>query len=344
MTPKPSSASHHVFEHNTVPRLALTPGEPAGIGPDLCIQIAQQKLPAEIVVIASPDLLRARAKCLNLPLTLYEYDPYAIPAKNGEGRLAILPIELGGYCRPGELNPKNAAYIIETLKKGFELCISKHCQALVTGPVHKAVINQGGIPFSGHTEFLAQLAGVKQVLMTFYTQALIVGLVTTHCSLKEVSGLLTADRFSCAIEILYDALLHLFNKPNPKISICGLNPHAGEAGLLGTEEESMMKPAIEALQKKGMALEYPIPADTAFAAKHRTKTDAILAMYHDQGLAPMKALYFNEIVNITLGLPILRTSVDHGTALSLAGTGEAETTSLQHALRVAAMLCKKKYV
>lgn len=326
-----------------IPRLALTPGEPAGIGPDLCIQIAQQKLPAEVIVIGSPELLLARAKCLDLPLTLYPFDPYTPAKKNGDGRLAIFPVELNTHSIPGELKVENCDYVIRTLTQGFELCIQNQCQALVTGPVHKAIMNQSGRDFKGHTEFLGQLANVKEVLMTFYSKELIVGLVTTHCSLKEVSSLLTADRLKHAIEILHDALQHLFKKSHPKISICGLNPHAGENGVLGDEEQIIMQPVIHALRKKGINIDDPIPADTAFTAKNRQSADAILAMYHDQGLAPIKALYFNEIVNITLGLPFIRTSVDHGTALSLAGTGEADPSSLQQAIQVAAHLCGLKH-
>lgn len=322
-------------------RFALTLGEPAGIGPDICLQIAQQKWPAEIIVIGSPTLLQQRAKLLNLPIDLYEWDESADPTPNGEGRLAILPVPLKAPCVPGILNPDNSQYVIETLKLGSQLCLAKHCAALVTGPVHKAIINEGGIPFSGHTDFFKEQAGVSDVLMSFYTPSLILGLVTTHHALSAVSTLVTQEKLSKSIRLLHHGLLNVFKMVDPTITICGLNPHAGENGLLGNEEEIIIKPVIQALQQEGLSLIGPVSADTAFTPANRYQSPAILAQYHDQGLTPLKALFFGEIVNVTLGLPYLRTSVDHGTALALAGKGKADPTSLQKALKLAIRLCEK---
>lgn len=316
-------------------RFALTPGEPAGIGPDICLQLAQQPLPAEIVVVASPDLLYARAKTLDLNLQLLEFHPDKLQA-SGLGKLTILPVPLAASCYPGELNPANSQYVLTTLHTAYQICIEQQCQALITGPIHKQIISQSGIPFSGHTEYLGKLAGTK-VLMCFYTPELIVALATTHCPLHQVSKILTTEKLKSAIKLLHQGLI-LFNKPNPTIQICGLNPHAGEGGTLGHEEQEIIIPLIKELQKQGLSLSGPWPADTVFAPHQRHQADAILAMYHDQGLAPIKALYFNEIVNITLGLPFLRTSVDHGTALNLAGTGKAKSTSLYKAFTVATKL------
>lgn len=321
-----------------IPRLALTLGEPAGIGVELCLQIAQLPLPAEIVVVGSTDLLQQRAKLIDLPIELYEFDPSTPPRVNGKGRLAFYPIPLATTCIPGQLDVANSHYVIQTLQQAYQLCAQAQCQAMVTGPVHKAIIAQSGIPFLGHTEFLMNLARVSAVLMTFYTPKLIMGLVTTHCALHQVSSQLTTNRLQQAIEILNQGLIQLFNIPHPRIGVCGLNPHAGESGLLGTEEQTIMFPVIHTLQQKGLSLLGPLSADTAFTPKIMNEVDALLAMYHDQGLAPMKALFFGDLVNITLGLPFLRTSVDHGTALTLTGTQKADPTSLHKAILTAAML------
>jgi len=319
-----------------IPRLALTLGEPAGIGPDICLALAQSALPAEVVVIASPDLLKERAQLLGLDIELYPFEANAPRMKNGHGRLAIVPVSLQETCHPGTLKVANAAYVLETLTTAYQLCIKKICDALVTGPIHKALINQSGFAFSGHTEFLAQLAGVKDVLMTFHTPEFLMGLVTTHYALSAVPQQLTAQRLERAITLLHAGLKKFFQKENPIIRICGLNPHAGENGHLGSEEQTIISPVIKTLQAQGFNLQGPVPADTAFTPENRKSVDGILAMYHDQGLAPLKALFFNDIVNVTLGLPFLRTSVDHGTALSLAGTGQANPASLTHALNLAA--------
>jgi 4-hydroxythreonine-4-phosphate dehydrogenase len=328
-----------IAKNPIVPRLALTLGEPAGIGPDICLLLAQKKLPAQIIVVGSADLLRERANRVGLPLQLEVFDPDAVRVPNGEGLLSIVDLPLAGTCIPGICDQINSPYVIATLKKAFALCAEKTCDALVTGPVNKAILHQEKAPFYGHTEFLAQCAGVSDVLMTFYTPEIILGLVTTHCPLAQVSGLLTAQRLEKSITLLQEGLARYFKKSHSKISICGVNPHAGEQGLLGNEEQAIMIPVIKALQQQGAQIEGPLPADTAFTPENRGRVDAILAMYHDQGLAPFKALFFNQIVNVTLGLPFLRTSVDHGTALSLAGTTQASPNSLEKAVHLAAQLC-----
>lgn len=320
---------------NRPKRLALTPGEPAGIGPDICLQIAMQNLPAEVIVVASPDLLLERAKILGLEIELYEFSPDNPVKKNGQGKLAILPVALPQKCIAGELNIENSQYVLEALNCAYQLCASDKADALVTGPVHKAIISQSGIAFSGHTEYLASLAGCEDVLMTFYTPSIIIALATTHCPLNAVSTKLTPKRLHHAISLLHDGLTHMFQKKHPQISICGLNPHAGESGQIGNEEHDIMIPVIETLRNKGFSLHGPVPGDTAFTPKALQTYDAILAMYHDQGLAPIKALFFGDIVNMTLGLPFLRTSVDHGTALDLAGTGKADSNSLFKAIACA---------
>lgn len=319
-----------------IPRLALTPGEPAGIGPDICLKLAHEALPAEIVVVASAELLQERAHQLGLCIDLIEFDPDLPPSLHKNGTLKIVPIPLATPVIAGQLNVANSSYVLNTLDRAFELCANSQASAMVTGPVHKAIIHQSGFAFTGHTEYLRDLAGVKDVLMTFYTPEFILGMTTTHTPLQKVSETLTKERFESALGLLHNGLKQFFNKPNPCIHVLGLNPHAGEEGTIGKEEQEMMIPVIAAWQKQGLNIQGPLSADTAFIPKNRQGADAILAMYHDQGLAPLKALFFGKIVNVTFGLPFLRTSVDHGTALSLAGTGLAEHQSLLHAIHLAA--------
>lgn len=325
-----------------IPRLVLTLGEPAGIGPDIALKIASQPFPAEIVIVGSPALLEERAKLLGTSIELTEFSENKAALPNGLGKLTIVPLPLAKPSVPRQLNVANSEYVLKTLQVATTLCLQKKAQALITCPVHKAIIQQSGIAFSGHTEYLAELAGVKEVLMTFYTPTFLVGLATTHCALKAVPSLLTEGRLESAIKLLHEGLIALFQKPHPKIGICGLNPHAGESGLLGTEEQDFMIPLIARLNQKGFHLEGPLPADTAFTEKKRQHFDAILAMYHDQGLAPIKALFFGETVNMTWGLPFLRTSVDHGTALDLAGSGKADPLSLSRAIALTIRLAIAK--
>ena len=323
-------------------RIAITPGEPAGIGPDLAITLAQQDWPVQLVVVASASLLIERAKMLNLPLILNDYDASkaAIPQKKGS--LTILPIELAEKSVAGELNANNGHYVVETLKVACEKNMKGEFDAVVTGPVHKGLINQAGIPFSGHTEYFAHQANCPDVVMMLATKGLRVALVTTHIPLAYVSKAITADRLKHVTRILHRDLVEKFAISNPTIYVCGINPHAGEGGHLGKEEIEVMNPALDELRNEGMNLIGPLPADTIFQEKYLSKADAILSMYHDQGLPVLKYKGFGSSVNITLGLPFIRTSVDHGTAVDLAGTNQADSGSIIEALQTAINLAKNR--
>ncbi|MCF7967381.1 MAG: 4-hydroxythreonine-4-phosphate dehydrogenase PdxA [Methylobacter tundripaludum] len=317
-----------------VPRIALTPGEPAGIGPDLCIQLAQQNLPCEIVVIASPQLLEERARQLALPLQIKEFDSALLAAAQTAGCMTVLPVELAEPVQCGQLHPANSRYVLKTITKATKGCMDGVFDAMVTAPVHKGVINDAGLSFSGHTEFIADITGGHPVMM-LATPDLRVALVTTHLPLSEVSKAITHTRLRTVIRILEQDLRSRFDIAYPKILVCGLNPHAGENGHLGREEIDIIEPVLNTFRKQGMNLRGPLPADTLFTAKYLDSADAVLAMYHDQGLPVLKHIGFGRAVNITLGLPIVRTSVDHGTALDLAGSGKADLGSLQFALQTA---------
>jgi 4-hydroxythreonine-4-phosphate dehydrogenase len=316
-------------------RLALTPGEPAGIGPDLCIQLAQQPQAAELVAIADPQLLESRAAELGLPLTLRPFDPARPARPSGAGELGVLPVALEAPVRCGRLDPRNAPYVLATLRRAVQGCRQGDFAALVTGPVHKGVINEAGIPFSGHTEFLAEQTAAPQVVMMLATEGLRVALATTHLPLAEVSRHITRAGLESVLRILHHDLVERFGIAAPRILVCGLNPHAGEGGHLGREEIEVIAPVLEQLRAEGMALNGPLPADTLFTPRYLAEADAVLAMYHDQGLPVLKHMGFGQAVNVTLGLPIIRTSVDHGTALELAGSGGADTGSLRYAIEVA---------
>ncbi len=319
----------------SVPCLAITAGEPAGIGPDLCIQIAQQPSAAQRVVIADPELLRSRARQLGLPLELLPYDPDAIAAPQAAGQLSILPVPLAAACQAGQLDARNAAYVLETLRLAGEGCLSGRFAAVVTAPVHKGIINDAGVPFSGHTEFFAEQTATEQVVMMLACPGLRVALATTHLPLRAVADSITAPLLKRVIRILQADLISKFGIARPRILVCGLNPHAGEDGHLGREELDIIIPALDALRAEGIELTGPLPADTLFTAKHLDQADAVLAMYHDQGLPVLKHKGFGQAVNITLGMPIIRTSVDHGTALDLAGSGLADAGSLRVAIDTA---------
>lgn len=323
-------------------RIAITPGEPAGIGPDLVIAIAQQAWPVQIVVVASPTLLQERAKQLNLPLTLIEYNCDEPATPQGAGTLTILPLALNTPCVEGELNPENGHYVVETLRLACEKNISGEFDAVVTGPVHKGLINQAGIPFSGHTEYFAHQANCSDVVMMLATEGLRVALVTTHIPLAYVSKAITAERLQKVARILHQDLIEKFGIEEPTIYVCGINPHAGEDGHLGREEIEVMIPALNELTAEGMNLIGPLPADTIFQEKYLSKADAILSMFHDQGLPVLKYKGFGSSVNITLGLPFIRTSVDHGTALDLAGTGSADPGSFYQAINTAISLANNQ--
>lgn len=313
-------------------RLLITPGEPAGIGPDLVVQRAQLGDSDELVAIADPDLLAQRARKLGLPLTLRPIDLSLPPQPLAPGELAILPVSLAKASSPGKLDPGNAGYVLATLQTAIDACAAHQADALITGPVHKGVINQAGIPFSGHTEFLAHQTSTEEVVMMLATEELRVALVTTHLPLCKVPAAITAAKVERVTRILHHDLITQFGINNPRILVAGLNPHAGENGHMGREEIDHIEPALDRLRREGMQLIGPLPADTLFTPKYLEQADAVLAMYHDQGLPVLKYKGFGNAVNITLGLPIIRTSVDHGTALDLAGTGKADAGSLETAL------------
>jgi len=323
-------------------RIAITPGEPAGIGPDLTIAIAQQDWPVELVVVACKKLMLERAKLLGLPLTLIDYDSQANAKPQKAGTLTILSVDMVEDCIPGELNAQNGSYVIETLRIASEKNISGEIDAIVTGPVHKGLINQSGIAFSGHTEYFANQANCADVVMMLATEGLRVALVTTHIPLAYVSKAITAERLQKVTRILNTDLINKFGIKEPKIYVCGINPHAGEDGHLGREEIEVMIPALDELKNEGIKVIGPLPADTIFQEKYLSDADAILTMYHDQGLPVLKYKGFGSSVNITLGLPFIRTSVDHGTALELAGSNSADSGSFIEAITTAINLANNQ--
>jgi len=322
-----------------LPTLALTPGEPAGIGPDLCAELARHALPARIVVVADKGLLQQRAALLGLSLEIRDYLPDAPPAP---GVLDVLHIPLRAKAQAGRLDPRNAPYVLDTLTRAAQGCLSGEFDALVTAPVHKGVINDAGIPFTGHTEFLAELTNTPKVVMMLTGGGLRVALATTHLPLREVPDAITRESLEQVIRILHRDLVQRFGIPNPKILVAGLNPHAGESGHLGREEIEVIAPVLDKLRSEGLNLAGPLPADTLFTARQLEGSDAQLAMYHDQGLAVLKYASFGGGVNVTLGMPIIRTSVDHGTALDLAGGGKADVGSLLAAVELALELARHK--
>jgi 4-hydroxythreonine-4-phosphate dehydrogenase len=314
--------------------IVLTAGEPAGIGPDLCVGIAQRSLDIPLVVLADAQLLRGRADRLGLPpLGLVEYTGSA-PMQEA-GRLCVLSIGMRSPTRPGVPDPANSPYVLETLSRACEGCLAGEFAALVTAPVHKGVINDAGIAFTGHTEFLAKKAGIDRVVMLLAGAGMRVALATTHLPLRDVADAITQEALTATLEILNRELREKFGIARPRILTAGLNPHAGEGGHLGTEEIEVIIPVIQALRRTGMDVAGPLPADTLFHPELLNSCDAVLTMYHDQGLPVLKHASFGQGVNITLGLPFIRTSVDHGTAVELAGTGKADPGSLLAALDMA---------
>lgn len=315
---------------------ALTPGEPAGIGPDLCLLLAREAQPEALVAVASRELLAERAARLGLDIELREVGPGnwpGVPAPAGSLYVWDTPLQTPAIA--GQLDQRNAAYVLETLTRAGQGCIDGTFAGMITAPVHKGVINEAGIPFSGHTEFLAELTATEQVVMMLATRGLRVALVTTHLPLKDVAAAITPERLARVTRILHADLVEKFGIAQPRILVCGLNPHAGEGGHLGREEIEVIEPTLERLRDEGLELIGPLPADTLFTPKHLEQCDAVLAMYHDQGLPVLKYKGFGAAVNVTLGLPIIRTSVDHGTALDLAGSGRVDTGSLRVALETA---------
>lgn len=319
---------------HSVPRIAITAGEPSGIGPDLCIQLAQQNHCCELVVIADPELLTQRAEQLGLPLALDYFDQTQPPKAQSAGSLCVLPATLKTPSHCGQLDTENSHYVLKTITRAAKGCLDGLFDAMVTAPVHKGVINEAGIAFTGHTEYIAEITGGHPVMM-LATPGLRVALATTHLPLSEVSAAITHHRLRSVMLTLDQDLRRYFGLNQPNILVCGLNPHAGESGHLGREEIEIIEPTINGLNKSGLNLQGPIPADTAFTAQYLDRTDVVLAMYHDQGLPVLKHKGFGQAANITLGLPIIRTSVDHGTALALAGTGKADCSSLAYAITTA---------
>jgi 4-hydroxythreonine-4-phosphate dehydrogenase len=310
--------------------LVITSGEPAGIGPDLCLQLAQYELP--LVVIADRELLRQRAAQLGIAVPLHDYLP-GQPLQRSV--LNVLHVPLARPVRSGQLDAANATYVLEMLRRAVQGCLSGEFTGMVTAPVHKGIINDAGISFTGHTEFLAEQTHTPLVVMMLAGGGMRVALATTHLPLREVADAITRPLLEDVLRILQRDLQCRFGLHRPRILVAGLNPHAGEGGHLGHEEIDVMIPVLDKLRVEGFDVSPPLPADTLFAAHRLKECDAVLAMYHDQGLPVLKHASFGEGVNITLGLPIIRTSVDHGTALELAGTGKANVGSLLEAIKVA---------
>ncbi len=318
-----------------IPRIAITLGEPAGVGPELILELARQPWPAELVIFGDPRLLASRARALGRQIGIAEFRGDTPASAARAGRLVVADLALPSPVVPGRLDPRNAPWVIELLRQACAGCQQGYFDALVTAPVHKGAINDAGIPFTGHTEFLAQLTGSPTPVMLLVAGQLRVALVTTHLPLKDVPGAITRQRVETTARILDDGLRRRCGIDSPRIVVLGLNPHAGESGHMGREEIDEISPAIESLRAAGLSVTGPIPADTAFIEANLAGVDAVLAMFHDQGLPVLKHRGFGNAVNVTLGLPIIRTSVDHGTALDLAGTGRADAGSLRAAVGLA---------
>ncbi|CAH9059491.1 4-hydroxythreonine-4-phosphate dehydrogenase [Pseudoalteromonas sp. CIP111854] len=323
-------------------RIAITPGEPAGIGPDLVIKLVQKSWPVQLVAVVDKTVIEQRAKELGASITMLEFNADDEPQPAPPGCLYYLQVNKGGAVTPGILDEINGLYVLETLRLASEKNMDGTFDAVVTGPVHKGIINRAGISFSGHTEYFAQQSGTSDVVMMLATEGLRVALVTTHIPLEYVSRAVTKERLTKVASILHDDLKNKFGIDKPRVLVCGLNPHAGEDGHLGKEEIDTITPTLNTLNQQGMNFIGPLPADTLFQAKYLDNADAVLAMYHDQGLPVLKYKGFGNSVNITLGLPFIRTSVDHGTALDLAATNDIEVGSFDLAIREAIKLATEK--
>lgn len=321
-----------------LPRILVTSGEPAGIGPDLCLKIAQREWPCDLVVAGDPAMLMERAALLGIELTVTEWSPSAERVAHRSGTLQVLPEKADAPVEPGRLNPANARYVLRLIDRGIAGCRAGEIEAMVTAPVQKSVINDAGVSFTGHTEYIAARTGTPRPVMMLAADRLRVALATTHLPLAEVSGALSIERLVECLAVIDADLRSRFGFARPRILVCGLNPHAGENGHLGREEIEIIHPAIARARDKGIDAAGPVPADTAFTPRSLAGADVVLAMYHDQGLPVLKYAGFGAAVNITLGLPIIRTSVDHGTALALAGTGQADEGSLCAALEQAIVM------
>ncbi|MFB1078973.1 4-hydroxythreonine-4-phosphate dehydrogenase PdxA [Photobacterium damselae] len=325
-----------------VKRIAITPGEPAGIGPDLVLALSQHNWPHQLVICADAQVMVERAVQLGIQVEIIRYDQTQPAEPHRAGTLVVAQIDTQEAVCAGQLNEANGHYVLNTLARAAQGCLSGEFSAIVTGPVHKGVINRAGVAFSGHTEFFAEQSNTAQVVMMLATEGLRVALVTTHIPLSCVAKAITPQRLEQVIRILHQDLVTKFGLTAPKIYVCGLNPHAGEDGCLGHEEIDVITPTLNRLRKENIHLVGPLPADTIFQPKYLAEADTVLAMYHDQGLPVLKFKGFGKSVNITLGLPFIRTSVDHGTALELAGTGQAEIGSLWTALTHAVELVEKQ--
>ena len=320
---------------NNAPLIVVSSGEPAGIGPDISLALAVRPFAARLAVLGDLELMRSRGRLLGSRVELSACGEPGDVAPHEPGRLQVLPIALPTPAEPGKLDTRNAAYVLAMLRRGTELCVAGTAQALVTAPVQKSVITQSGVAFSGHTELLAELTGAPQPVMLLAGKKLRVALATTHLPLRAVAAALDRAKLEGLIRIVHRDLQRRFRLERPRVLVLGLNPHAGESGTLGTEEQTVIEPALRALVAEGLDVVGPVSADTAFTPESLARCDVVVAMYHDQGLPVLKALSFGEIVNVTLGLPIVRTSVDHGTALTLAGTGRARPDSLFAAVELA---------
>lgn len=318
--------------------LYVTSGEPAGIGPDICLSLADRVDERPIVVLADMDMLKQRAQTLKLSVELIPYQGQDV--SSGIGQLFVEHVPVQQDVVLGELNPNNAAYVLEQLRRSADYAMSGKSVGVATAPVQKSVINEAGIFFSGHTEYYQEFAGVPRVVMMLATKTLRVALATTHLPLRAVADAITPERLHQVIDILIHDLKSKFKIEQPKILVCGLNPHAGEGGYLGMEEIEVINPVLESYRAQGINMSLSLPADTLFTPENLKDADAVLAMYHDQGLPVLKSQGFGEAINITLGLPFIRTSVDHGTALSLAGTGLAKSSSLHVAVDLALDLAR----
>ncbi|GHU26838.1 4-hydroxythreonine-4-phosphate dehydrogenase [Betaproteobacteria bacterium] len=322
-----------------MPVIAVTSGEPAGIGPELCLRLvehsARSQLPARLVVLGDKELLAARARLLDARVELRDWQPAASPEP---GILDVLPMQADVKSVPGKPDPANSRYVLRLLDRALSGCMSGEFAAMVTAPVHKGVINDAGIPFTGHTEYLAEKTHTARVVMMLAGKDLRVALATTHLPLKDVPAAITRESLEQTLRILRDDMRSKFGIAEPRILVAGLNPHAGEGGYLGDEEIRVIAPVLEKLRAEGMRLIGPLPADTMFTPPLLAQGDCVLAMYHDQGLTALKYATFGNGINVTLGLPIIRTSVDHGTALELAGTGRADPGSLFTAVDQAVLM------
>jgi len=326
------------LKKNNPPVIALTAGEPAGIGPDLCVQLAQALRREQIVVIANARLLEERARQLNLPWRSLPAHARSLAA----GEMPVLDVPLPATVTPGCLNAANAPYVLSTLEAALAGCLDSRFDAIVTAPVHKGVINDAGVPFTGHTEFFAERTQTARVVMMLIGGGMRVALATTHLAVKDVAAQLTPQSLETTLRILHKDMVERFGFAAPRVAVAGLNPHAGESGHLGREEIDVIIPVLEKLRAEGMQLAGPLPADTLFNPAKLKEFDCVLTMYHDQGLPVLKYASFGHGVNVTLGLPIIRTSVDHGTALDLAGTGKADAGSLHAAIELAAALARSR--